>query len=293
MTLLQLEYFRAVSKMLHYSKAAEALHISQPNLSYAINELEKELGVPLFVKKGRNVVLSQYGLFFSYYVEEALSNLVKGRETLLHITNPTDVISLAFIDEVGYDFLPELLRRFTANNPNISFHLYKHHNAVIVPKLLDETYDLAFTIDNPSIPALCSYPVLQQDIMMFVPQDHRLAQRPSISLQEIGIDPVVILNQDSGIRRIVDDMCREAQVQLNVIFEAEEFNAAATYVSAGLASCILPRTPLHTKYNAIAIPIIYPARRRNICLLYNRGHTMSNAAVKFRDFVLQYFELIP
>lgn len=279
--------------MLHFSKAAEALHVSQPNLSYAISELEKELGVPLFIKKGRNIILSQYGLYFSHYVEEALNSLVKGRETLLHITTPTDVISLAFIDEVGYDFLPELLRCFTTENPNISFHLYKHHNTVIVPKLLDKTYDLAFTVDNPDIPALCSIPILQQDIVMFVPHNHRLANRSSISLSEIGIDPVVILNQNSGIRRIVDDMCQEAKVQLNVIFEAEEFNAAATYVSAGLASCILPKTPLHTKYNAIAIPITYPMRCRNICLLYNRGNTMSNAAVKFRDFVLSYFESNP
>jgi len=279
--------------MLHYSQAAEALHTSQPNLSYAINELEKELGISLFEKKGRNIVLTQSGIYFSHYVEEALNNLNKGRETLLQINNPTDIISLAFIDEVGYDFLPDLLRNFTAENSSINFHLYMHHNNIIVPKLLDETYDLAFSIDNPSIPDLCAVPIIQQDMMMFVPQNHRLARQTSISLSAIGIDPVVILNRNSGIRRITDDMCREAQVQLNVIFEAEEINAAATYVSAGLASCILPRTPLHTKYNAIAIPIIHPVRSRNICMLYSRSHSMSNATLKFFDYVLACFKEPP
>ena len=69
----------------------------------------------------------------------------------------------------------------------------------------------------------------------------------------------------------------------------EERNAAATYVSAGLGVCILPRTPLHTKYRAVAIPIAYPARSRNICLLYNKSHPMSGSARRFHDFVLSRF----
>lgn len=289
MTLLQLEYFKTMSKLLHYSRAAEALHTSQPNLSYAISELEKELGVPLFQKQGRRIVLSQYGLHFSFYVEEALNSLLKGRETLFQMSNPTDIISLAFIDEVGYDFLPDLLRDFTAEHPSISFHLYQHHNNVIVPKLLDESCDMAFSIENPANPALCSLPIIEQNMMLFVPPNHRLAGHTSVSLSEIGIDPMVVLSPNTGIRRIVDDMCREAQVQFNVVFEAEECNAAATYVSAGLAVCILPRTPLHTKYRAVAVPILSPSRCRRICLLYNTAHPMSHAALKFRDFVLARF----
>ena len=97
MTLLQLEYFKAMSKILHYSKAAEALHTSQPNLSYAISELEKELGVPLFQRQGRRTVLSPYGLHFSFYVDQALGTLMKGRETLFQLSSPTDTIALAFI----------------------------------------------------------------------------------------------------------------------------------------------------------------------------------------------------
>lgn len=289
MTLLQLEYFKAMSKILHYSKAAEALHTSQPNLSYAINELEKELGVPLFRKQGRGIVLSPQGLHFSYYVDQALNSLMKGRESLFQINNPTDTISLAYIDEVGYDFLPGLLHDFTAEHPNIMFHLYQYHNNVIVPKLLDGTYDMAFSIDNPSTSSLVSLPIIAQEMMLFIPNHHRLADRTSISLGEIGIDPMVAMSTNTGIRRITDEMCREAQVQLNFRYVAEECNAAATYVSAGLAACILPRTPLYTVYRAVAIPIIYPVRYRNICLLYDKSHPMSSASRKFYDFVLARF----
>ena len=76
---------------------------------------------------------------------------------------------------------------------------------------------------------------------------------------------------------------------LALILSERECNAAATYVSAGLGVCILPRTPLHTKYRAVAIPIAYPARSRNICLLYNKSHPMSGSARRFHDFVLSRF----
>ena len=291
MTLLQLEYFKVMSKVLHYSKAAEMLHTSQPNLGYAISELEKDLGVPLFEKKGRGVVLTKYGMYFALYVEVALDSLLKGRETLAQLDGMTDTISLAFIDEVGYDFLPELLHDFTIVNPNVKFNLYQYHNSVIVPKLLDGTINMAFSIDNHSTQLLTITPILKQEMVLFVPPNHRLAGRSSISLNEISIDPVVIMQQNTGVRRIIDDMCAEAHVQLNVLFETEECNAAAAYVSAGLAACILPRTPLHTKYRAIAIPISYPMRHRDICLLYNKSYPMSVAALKFRDFVLSRFSV--
>ena len=200
MTLLQLEYFKVMSKILHYSKAAEVLHTSQPNLSYAIGELERELGVPLFQKQGRRIALSPYGLHFLFYVEKALSDLKMGTESLFQLHSPTDKISLAFIDEVGYDFLPDLLHDFAAQEPGISFHLYHNHNSVIVPKLLDNTYDLAFSIENPAIPTLGSIPIIKQEMMLFVPPGHRFAGRSSVSLAELGIEPVVQLKEGTGIR---------------------------------------------------------------------------------------------
>ena len=65
MTLLQLQYFRTLARVLHYTRAAEELHIAQPSLSYSISELEKELDVKLFDKEGRKVLLTVYGPTFS------------------------------------------------------------------------------------------------------------------------------------------------------------------------------------------------------------------------------------
>ena len=67
MTLLQLQYFETLARVLHYTRAAEELHIAQPSLSYSIGELEKELGVKLFEKAGRSISPNTASGFFHMY----------------------------------------------------------------------------------------------------------------------------------------------------------------------------------------------------------------------------------
>jgi len=71
-TLQQLRYFSILADILHFTKASEILHITQPTLSYAINELQKELGVPLFERTGNQLSLTRYGSTFLPYANKAL-----------------------------------------------------------------------------------------------------------------------------------------------------------------------------------------------------------------------------
>lgn len=82
MTLLQLQYFETLARVLHYTRAAEELHIAQPSLSYSIGELEKELGVKLFEKGNRKIHLTEYGERFLPYVQKALLVMDEGTNEL-------------------------------------------------------------------------------------------------------------------------------------------------------------------------------------------------------------------
>ena len=82
MTLLQLQYFQVLARVLHYTRSAEELHISQPSLSYSISELEKELGVKLFEKENRKISLTAYGEQFLPYVQRSLALLDEGAAVL-------------------------------------------------------------------------------------------------------------------------------------------------------------------------------------------------------------------
>ena len=85
MELLQLQYFLQLANLQHVTKTARQLHVSQPSLSATIKKLEAELGAPLFIRKGRNIVLSPYGEAFKQYAEEAFLSLENGRQAVARL----------------------------------------------------------------------------------------------------------------------------------------------------------------------------------------------------------------
>lgn len=98
MNLRQLYYFKKLAEKEHYTIAAAELSITQPSLSHSIAELERELGVYLFEKQGRNIRLTKYGRFYLTYVEKSLAELEKGEKLLHELTSPSHGnIDLGFI----------------------------------------------------------------------------------------------------------------------------------------------------------------------------------------------------
>ncbi len=108
MTLQQLQYFRTLAKVQHYTKAAEILFVSQPSLSYAISELEKELSLALFERHGKKIQLSAQGKIFLTYVESALDQLEKGVVTIKSLNPLGGAVRLGYIYSLSNSFIREL-----------------------------------------------------------------------------------------------------------------------------------------------------------------------------------------
>ena len=121
MNLSQLYYFRKLSELQHYTKAAKELYITQPALSDAIRSLEKELGVPLFQKEGRNVKLTRYGREFSVYVHDALRELDKGIEVMHeYVGKLSGTLSIGGLYTITGDYLPALFRAYHDSSAMLS-----------------------------------------------------------------------------------------------------------------------------------------------------------------------------
>ena len=112
MNLDHLRYFAAIAQLQHYGKAAEQLHVSQPNLNYAVSQLETELGVPLFEKSGRNVRLTRYGKEFLPSVQRTLETLDAGTRSIRELGQNGGLVLLGSIRKLGTSLVPELMRDF-------------------------------------------------------------------------------------------------------------------------------------------------------------------------------------
>nr|WP_309485169.1 LysR family transcriptional regulator [Thermoactinomyces daqus] len=142
----QLEYFRVVARLEHFTRAAEQLAISQPALSRSIAALEEEIGVPFFKREGRSVRLNRYGHLFLQHVERALAEIEKGKKKIDDLLNPErGLVSLAFLHTLGAQLIPSLLREFREANPFVRFQLYQNSAQHILTQLEAGEIDLCFT----------------------------------------------------------------------------------------------------------------------------------------------------
>lgn len=291
MNLKHLEYFRVLAKMEHYTQAAEYLSITQPSLTYAISELEKELETYLFEKQGRNIRLTKYGQFFLSYVDNALNELQKGEKKLRELVSPSHgKIDLAFIYTLGPHFVPTMIQSFFSNetNKNISFSFSQGNTKNIVQGLKEEKYDLAFCSWTEDEPDIDFVPLAKQELVLIVPLNHPLAKCDKIDLKDTAPYPFVFFNKKSGIRPLIDSLFTKVGVTPQIVCEVEEDSAVAGLVSVNYGIAVVPRIWILQHFDIKILPIENPAHERFIYLASIRNRYLSPVVHLFRDFALDY-----
>lgn len=149
MTLNQLYYFRTAAGQLNFHRTAEQLMISQPSLSAAIASLERELGVPLFLRKGRHLELSKYGLLYFKEVDALLGRLDSVNATLKRAARPGQGhIDVGYIAPLSPKFMPETVRAFLQQPgyEQVTFGFRELPTRELLDGLKTFLYDVVFCI---------------------------------------------------------------------------------------------------------------------------------------------------
>lgn len=168
MNLAQLHYFSRLAELQHYSHAAEELHITQPSLSSSISSLEKELGVPLFQKTGRNVKITKYGAEFLEYVNAGLERIDTGIAVMREYagSNTGGTIDLGCIYPLQDSFLPDLLVEYqTYVDASVVFNIDSGTSAPLLNKIKNGEIDAAFLAKSDDAEGLTLIPVAAQKIL--------------------------------------------------------------------------------------------------------------------------------
>lgn len=291
MNLKQLEYFRVLAGLEHVTLAAEKLSITQPNLTYAISELEKELGVYLFEKQGRNIRLTKYGRFFLNYVDRSLNELERGEKELKRLVNPSHgTIDLAFIYTLGPHFVPNMIKEFISDdaNKNISFNFSQGNTKDIIKGLKEEKFDLAFCSLVEDEQNINFSPLVEQELVLITSKDHPLSKYDSIDLKETSDYPFVYYNKQSGIRPLIDSLFNEIGVTPKIICEVEEDSAAAGLVAINYGIAVVPKVWVLNHFDIKTIKITNPPHKRFIYMAYIKNKYLSPTVHLFKDFAVNY-----
>lgn len=151
MTLNQLSYFYQAAVLEHFNQAAEKMNITEPSLSRSIAALEDELGVTLFEKRGRNVILTKAGEIFLEHVSTILDDVKRAESKMHQIATDGGHIDIAYVSPLAKVFIPTIVRSFLTEkeNKNITFNFFQDITSVNIEGLKKGRYDIIFGSYSP------------------------------------------------------------------------------------------------------------------------------------------------
>lgn len=288
MNLDHLRYFVKLAEIRHYTRAAEQLCISQPSLSHAINQLETELGVPMFERSGRNTTLTRFGEEFLECARRSLDTLDVGIGSLQRSARGEGVVRLGFLRTLGVDYIPGLTADFLNADPDcgIQFSFHSGLSGGLIDGLLQRKFDLVFCSEpDPSL-GLSAIPVTSQELVMIVPKNHPLAGQENVDLADTLQYPAVFFAEGSGLRKVIDRMYDKVGGRPASVIETEEDEVIAGLVSAGFGVAVVPYMDMLQKLDISLLKISSPPYSRDFFMIQDDAVFLPPAAQRFRSFVL-------
>ncbi|MBP3040218.1 LysR family transcriptional regulator [Bacillaceae bacterium Marseille-Q3522] len=287
----QLEYFQTVARLQHMTLAAKALAITQPALSRSISRLESELGVPLFERSGRNIILNRFGQLFQKRVVRILKEYKEARLELENLLSPEHgEVALGFLHTLGVHQIPDFIRSFRKIYPSIQFQLHENSSQKLLEMLLKGEIDLFMGSLLEANQQIQWTPLWKEELFLMVPNGHRLAGVKKINLEDIRNEPLISYKKGFGLRTIVDDLLVEANIHPPIPFEGEDSHTIAGLVTAGLGITFLPNTKGLDLSGITLLSIQHPKCHRIIGIATMKERMLAPPTEKFHKFVIDFFD---
>ncbi|MEH7012799.1 LysR family transcriptional regulator [Neobacillus niacini] len=189
MNIDHLEAFMYVVHLESIHKAAEALYLSQPTVTARIKTLERDLGIELFLRKGRSLTLSEEGKAFIPYAEQIIRTYQQGKKLLKKEDNPDEIVIGANIITSQY-FIPFALPFLKKTKPHLRFKFFSVPNEVLLDKLLHKQVDIAFMKDVTHR-GIQKYELLNNSVRLVVYPGHSFQFQENLSVPQLASEPMV------------------------------------------------------------------------------------------------------
>ena len=261
MELRQLRYFMAVADELHFGRAAQRLHMSQPPLSVQVGRLEREVGLPLFERSTRRVSLTPAGRHLQARARRILDEVDAVRAEMRdYVDGLAGQLTAGFVSSANYTVLPEVVRLFRARRDRVNLTLLPLTSGEQLDRLRDGSIDVGIVRDEfpdagSSPSRLLTEVVFEERLVLCLPVGHPLARRTEVSVSEAASVPMIaypralmpgfvdrvreVLGQDGGGVQIVEEVAHQ--------------ETALGFVAAGVGGSILPESVRQLAPPSIAV----------------------------------------
>lgn len=277
MLLRHIRYLLAVAEHRNFTRAAEALHVSQPTLSQQIKQLEDTLGAPLLDRSGRSVSLTDAGAAYARFARLALQDLQAGTRAMHDVQDLSrGSLRLAMTPTFTAYLIGPLLARFNALYPGITLSIEELTQDRMETALTEDLLDIGIGFTGEHLPDIECEGLFAEALSVVVGAGH-----PGGEDRQWLEQPMVLLNSGFATRRYIDGYCREQGVKPLIAMEANSISAIIEIVRSTHLATILPSAIAQAQPELRAVALEPALPQRNVALLSRRGAYRSAACRAF------------
>ncbi|WP_109809625.1 LysR family transcriptional regulator [Sphingosinithalassobacter portus] len=288
--LKHLRAFRAVANHAHFTRAADAIGVSQPALSALIAQLEEDLDVTLLNRTTRAVELTPVGREFLSACSRVLAE-VEG--AILEAQDYAGLrkgrLRIAALPSLTRTLLPETLRIFRERHESIVVSVVDLPGDPLLEQVASGQVDLGIGYAEPN--ALLDFtPLLTDRLVAVLPEGSEYDERSELSWQDLARHDVIAMDHGTTVRRVMDEGARGADVTLRIVLEPLQMPTAIAYARAGLGIAVLPSTAIAPgqEPGMRSLTITGPKVERSLSVLTRRHQALTPAAEAFRTLLSDY-----
>jgi DNA-binding transcriptional LysR family regulator len=298
-TLDQLRILKAIAAEGSFKRAADSLYVSQPAVSLQVQNLERQLDVPLFDRGGRRAQLTEAGHLLLSYGEKILTlcqETCRAIEDLQNLQGGTLIVGAS--QTTGTYLLPRTIGMFRQRYPDVAVQLHVHSTRRTSWSVANGQVDLA--IVGGEVPAelqdsLRILPYAQDELALILPVNHPFAKAPSVQKDDLYELQFIALDSQSTIRKVIDQVLTRCGIdprRLKIEMELNSIEAIKNAVQAGLGAAFVSISAIEKE---LEMKVLHQAKMegveivRVLSVIYNPNRYRSKAADAFIREILPQF----
>ena len=277
-----IKYFLAVTQHHSFTKAAAALHVSQPALSQQVRQLEESLSAQLFDRSGRTTRLTDAGEVYLRYARRASQELEEGKRAIHDVGDLSrGALRVALTPTFTTYLVGPLVEAFHSRYPNITLNLREIAQEQMEELLLADELDVGIAFEDGHSQDIETQPLLIEALALVVGERHPLAGQSAIDLDALSAESLILLSEEFATREQIDRYCRQHNITPRVKMEANVIGAVIEVVRRTTLSTLLPATVALAHQGLFAIELSPQRLHRTAVLMQRKGAYQTSAARAF------------
>ncbi|MGL6258634.1 LysR substrate-binding domain-containing protein [Vibrio sp. WXL210] len=273
----QLTYALAVAKTMHFRKAAELCHVSQSSLSTGLNELERQLGIKIFERDNKKVLLTQHG----EEVVEKARNILDQIDELVHLAEShgqpfSFPLSIGMIPTIAPYLLPKLMSEVKSHYPEATLNIFEEQSHVLVDMVQRGEIDTAVLALPFPCQGLLSIEFWQEDFYWVAQTGQEHTNQTGVTTEDLTTSNLMLLQDGHCLKDQILDVCRLPEQETNQGYRATSLNTLIQMVISGMGSTLIPRMAigqLVDRYpNLSVVHLDEPSPHRRIALIFRPNY---------------------